>query len=561
MVVKYSPREKTFMLPNQNNSDFDSTNLGGHSTTSDFEPIESISRFAIFEVVQMALDWIEVAKSYLAGRENEMDELDSLVQRAENVAARLHGCIDELEGIDPDLADPNLPSDFRLLKEWIADTADIVAETHQQLKKTEDEVELLNQPQRSGAQSKLLDSKSIPLGMRLAAEVGMAAALILQHFQYLLVEGYGVQIGDERWLWNPRWKWIQDHFPCMTEWEYRKARDYLEEQKLLKTCQPKKQQWNQTNYHTLDYERLKALILSIGESPPIDWRVPKQQRSHPPKSTPKTPATTTPVSKPEISGATAETLDFVDWRTSTNRLVTAHQSCTKQTSEQTFRSSSPDEISSVFPPQAQDDSTGGTQLKGVASLTPCPETPPLCCNHDTQEGGILTPPTDPAIASPVTQANIDCNDDVPSAATTPAPKPTRFYSRVQLEALARLGVAVNGGVRSVLRRASSQQIDDAITCFKEDKESWSKTDPLRKPEAGFNAALKQVIYEGRKPAVLVQPDPAEQLQQTLELWRKRWFDTPFPEMTRPRMFDDIKAAFLGGEIVVRDWNEGPVLGI
>lgn len=149
------------------------------------------------------------------------------------------------------------------------------------------------------AAPQLLEGRAIPIGMKLAKEIGFIAAIILQHFYYLLLEGYGNYVTSDgnRWMHHPRWEWVANHFPGLSEWQYRQGRERLRQLGLLKTCQPRAKEWDHTNYHTLDYEALKALILSIGESPPIDWRHP------------------------------------------TNRLVSTHQSNkeTKQTSKQTSK--------------------------------------------------------------------------------------------------------------------------------------------------------------------------------------------------------------------------------
>ncbi len=156
----------------------------------------------------------------------------------------------------------------------------------------------------------LLEARAIPVGMKLAEEIGFIAAIILQHFYYLLVEGYGKVLPDgDRWMHHPRWEWVAGHFSGLTEWQYRQGREKLKQLGLLKTCQPLAKEWDHTNYHTLDYERLKALILSIGEPPPIDWRattnrlVSAHQSTKEAKQTPKQTSKT-------ATGRAAAILDF-----------------------------------------------------------------------------------------------------------------------------------------------------------------------------------------------------------------------------------------------------------
>lgn len=152
----------------------------------------------------------------------------------------------------------------------------------------------------------------------------------------------------------------------------------------------------------------------------------------------------------------------------------------------------------------------------------------------------------PAVES---ESFIEADDD---PAPTPPKSQEKPYSRVQLEALKRLGVLLNSAMVSQLQKAKPQQIDDAIACFVEDKQSWAKNKPMNNPTGFFTKVLKQVVREGRSP--LVKSDP---LAETLQMWRNRWQNLPD---SRKAMLREIQANFPGGEIIVRDHNEGPIAG-
>lgn len=360
----------------------------------------------------------------------------------------------------------------------------------------------------------ILQHNTIPVSMKLAEKLGLLAAIILQHFYYLLVEGYGRDIDNERWLYNSRWKWVDQHFQGLTEWQYRKGRDKLRQLGLLKTCQPRAHEWNQTNYHTIDYEKLKALILSIGEQSPIDWR---------------------PL---------------------TNPLVTAHQSIKESKPAANLTSST--QSAAAPPPQPREGSTGVTPCKGDASASslranPCMEPPPPCSENSSHEGGMLKPPARVAAKTPLVDSECLEADDDHSAATPPK-SPGKSYSPVQLESLKRLGVLLNSALLSQLCKVTPKQIDDAIACFVETKQSWSKNKPMKNPTGVFTTVLKQVVKVGFKPSHLSNP-----LIKDLQVWKERWFN-PVSFNSRPRMLKEIQEAFSLGEIIVRDWDEGPILG-
>ena len=94
---------------------------------------------------------------------------------------------------------------------------------------------------------------------------------------------------------------------------------------------------------------------------------------------------------------------------------------------------------------------------------------------------------------------------------------------------------------------------DAIACFEEDRQSWSKNKPMTNATGFFCNVLKKVKL-GRSPLPKSNP-----IEATLALWRDRWFN-PVLLSARQQMLRDIKAYFPGGEISVVNWDEGPVLG-
>lgn len=127
-------------------------------------------------------------------------------------------------------------------------------------------------------------------------------------------------------------------------------------------------------------------------------------------------------------------------------------------------------------------------------------------------------------------------------------------SAVQLEALKSLGIIISHRLKDQLASTPTKQVDAALACFKQDKAEWSGE--MKNPAGYFISVLRQVA-EGRQPVIhqIQQVDPIE---EDLKMWQRRWKNA-LPG-ARDAMKRDIQANFPNGEIVVRNWEEGPIAG-
>lgn len=95
----------------------------------------------------------------------------------------------------------------------------------------------------------------------IAAKLGdINAAVIIQQLHYWLnKEGVGTIIGKTKYIYNTFNDWIKQ-FPWLSVWQFRKAMKLLRDLKIVRVIRHKSKQWNQTNYYTLDSDRLMEFI-------------------------------------------------------------------------------------------------------------------------------------------------------------------------------------------------------------------------------------------------------------------------------------------------------------
>lgn len=110
----------------------------------------------------------------------------------------------------------------------------------------------------------------------LATKIGVNGALILQQIHYWLEKSKHM-IDGCRWIYNSYESWHQQ-FPFLSLKTIKRAVAELRALQLLRVERFQKHRWNQTNWYTIDYERLEALVSRIvptqsnrlGQSVPID---------------------------------------------------------------------------------------------------------------------------------------------------------------------------------------------------------------------------------------------------------------------------------------------------
>lgn len=145
----------------------------------------------------------------------------------------------------------------------------------------------------------IIEEYFLAVPSQLAGLIGLEAAIFLQQLHRLTHKGYGKLIDGVRWIWNSRQDWINKFLSCFSEWQLRKAINKLKALGLIKVCKLEKSNWDHTNHYAVDYEKLKALQIPIGEHSPIDWRgftnrlVNAHQSYRTEKSSEKTSETTT----------------------------------------------------------------------------------------------------------------------------------------------------------------------------------------------------------------------------------------------------------------------------
>lgn len=272
-----SPKQK-------NNLTFDFTNLSRHLTTHkwDSEGISIYNRVVapltenIFLTMEAILNYFDALMNFWAKRNSlAMTQLDILAWQVHTNLLITIDCFESAElaceelrqateqGID--IEDIELPykSDYPSYKE-----------TMEQWRLEEEECgPHPDFPTNSIRTDKpVLEKRFLAVPKQLAAHIGLVPATILQEFHALIVKGYGKLVDKVRWLWNSRQVWTNEFLLGISEWEFRKGINKLKELGLIKVRQLEKSKWDHTNHYAIDYEKLKALPLPIGEPSPIGWR-------------------------------------------------------------------------------------------------------------------------------------------------------------------------------------------------------------------------------------------------------------------------------------------------
>lgn len=98
--------------------------------------------------------------------------------------------------------------------------------------------------------------------MNIAAALGdINAAVIVQQLNYWMQkEGVGVTIDGVKYIYNTFVDWVNSQFSWLSVWQFRKAMSLLRSLEIVKVIRYKSKQWNQTNYYTLNSDRLVEFL-------------------------------------------------------------------------------------------------------------------------------------------------------------------------------------------------------------------------------------------------------------------------------------------------------------
>jgi hypothetical protein len=104
--------------------------------------------------------------------------------------------------------------------------------------------------------------------MEIATALGsFEAAIILQQLHYWTQkEGIGVMVDKAKYVYNSYKDWVKQQFTFLTEWKFRKAMSLLRSLSIVKVIRHKAKEWNQTNYYSLNYSKLREWAGSVGFS-------------------------------------------------------------------------------------------------------------------------------------------------------------------------------------------------------------------------------------------------------------------------------------------------------
>ena len=96
----------------------------------------------------------------------------------------------------------------------------------------------------------------------IAAALGdINAAVIVQQLNYWMNKnGVGTTINGVKYVYNTFVEWVNQQFPWLSVWQFRKAMSLLRSLSIVKVIRHKAKQWNQTNFYSLDCDRLAQFL-------------------------------------------------------------------------------------------------------------------------------------------------------------------------------------------------------------------------------------------------------------------------------------------------------------
>ncbi|MGL5832777.1 MAG: hypothetical protein ACRC1Z_06020 [Waterburya sp.] len=95
--------------------------------------------------------------------------------------------------------------------------------------------------------------------MNIAAALGnINAAIIIQQLHYWMEKKeVGVVVDGIKYIYNTYRDWVKTQFSWLSQWQLRQAMNLLRSLGIVKVIRYKAKRWNQTNYYTLDCDRLR----------------------------------------------------------------------------------------------------------------------------------------------------------------------------------------------------------------------------------------------------------------------------------------------------------------
>ena len=299
--------------PDKTKMHLDSTNLGSSLTTVwslDLEDQAIICqreaaakyREAVGELQETVLAWLTCLYCWARNIFDPMSKnrLDSLTKKVGTQLSGTIACLEELEEADRELnrvyaaaealADQAEPSSLDHLRHYWVD------DSHEESK-------LSAEPPKKIS----LETNPLLVPPELSNAIGLHEAIVLQQMHYWLNKGAGKVIDGIRWIWNTLDDWL-DQFKFLSKWQLRQAlRRLRDELGLVKFSQQQKHWWDRTGWYTINYQRLKALQLSMCGPPHVEvWETTHQRVTvHTSYST-----ETTPEISSETTAPTAVILNF-----------------------------------------------------------------------------------------------------------------------------------------------------------------------------------------------------------------------------------------------------------
>jgi hypothetical protein len=100
------------------------------------------------------------------------------------------------------------------------------------------------------------------LDANIASIFGVNAAILINRLRYWIKHGYGVEYQGRRYIYNTYRQWIKNEFPWLTARQLQKIVYWLRDLEILLIERLRSQQYNQTNFYSLNEEKLQEYLVN-----------------------------------------------------------------------------------------------------------------------------------------------------------------------------------------------------------------------------------------------------------------------------------------------------------
>ena len=277
--------------------------------------------------------------------------------------------------------------------------------------------------------------------MNIAEALGdVNAAIIIQQLNYWLNKpGVGTTIDGTKYIYNTFNDWVNEQFRWLSVWQFRKSMNILRSHSIIRVIRHQAKQWNQTNYYSLDRDRLiEFLSQQTAQSIEIVEMC----------------ATSSQDENSQHLKVSDSQVSLYESKTTTKKETTNNKG------DRIYRTSSP--IAAASPKSALEEEKRQSNRN-------YPETESTACNSP-KKSKLETKPINPKEETKLAWVDLLVN--------------AKWRSQIPL--LDSVGISINKTIEDLLKMYSAERVENAVAIYRQRK----RQSHIPNPAGYFVAALK-----------------------------------------------------------------------